>query len=89
MLSTNYSKDTLVLSLPAVKPLVNLIFSTLIIILLRTSAIKVKRKGERGSPCLKPLVALTQSFAFPLTRIAFHEVFFMKLLMFHEELSFR
>ena len=68
--SANYNKDTLVLSLPTMKPSVNLVSSALIIILLRTSATNVKGKRERGSPCLKPLMALTQPFAFPLTRIA-------------------
>ena len=67
--SANYNKNTLVLSLATMKPSINLVSSTLIIILLRTSA-TVKGKRERGSPYLKPLIALTQSFAFPLTRIA-------------------
>ena len=52
------------------KPSVNPVSFALIIILLRTSATKVKRKEEKGSPCLKPLVALTQPFTFLLTMIA-------------------
>ena len=68
--SANCNKDTLVLSLPTKKPSVIPVSSALIINLLRTSATRVKRKGERGSPYLNPLEALTQPFAFPLTKIA-------------------
>ena len=68
--SANCSKDTLVLSLPTKNPLVSTVSFALNNNLFRTSATKVKRKGEKESPCLKPLEALTQPFAFPLTRIA-------------------
>ena len=61
-------KDTLVLPLRTMKPSTRPLCSTLIIILLRTSTTMVKRKSERGSPCLKPLVALTQPSAFLLTK---------------------
>ena len=66
----NCKRDTLVLPLTTMKPTVKPLSSDLIIILLRTSATMVKRKEKKGSPCLKPLLALAQPLAFPLTRIA-------------------
>ena len=62
--------DTLVLFLLALKPSNNLLPSTLNIILLNTSTTMVKKKTDKGSPCLSPLIALTQPLAFPFTRIA-------------------
>ena len=56
------------LSLPTMNPSNKPLSSSLVIILLRTSITMVKRKGERGSPYLNPLMALTQPLAFPLTR---------------------
>ena len=68
--SANSNKDIVVLSLPTIKPSIKPLSSALVNILLMTSTTMVKRKGERGFPCLKPLVALTHPWAFPLTRTA-------------------
>ena len=71
MVSTaNCKRDTLVLSLPTMKLSNGPLSSFLVIILLRISTIRVKRKGERGSPCLNHLVALTQPLILQLTKIA-------------------
>ena len=67
---SNCNRDTVVLSLPTRKPSVKPLSSILVNILLRTSTTMVKRKEERGSPCLKPLVALTQPLTFLVTRTA-------------------
>ena len=56
--SANCRIDILVLFLPTKKPSVNPFSSALNISLLNTLATKVRKKGERGSPCLNPLDAL-------------------------------
>ncbi|RVW15385.1 putative ribonuclease H protein [Vitis vinifera] len=63
--SANCRWDTLVLFLPTPKPSNILLFSAL-----NTSTTIVNRKGDIGSPCLNPLVALTHPLAFPFTKIA-------------------
>ena len=61
--------DTLVLFLPTLMPSNRHLSSALNIILLNTSVTIVNRKGDRGSPCLNPLFALTHPLAFPSTKI--------------------
>ena len=68
--SANCKWEIVVLLLPTVKPSNNLLFLTLNINLLSTSATILKRKGDSGSPCLKSLGALTQPLALPFTGIA-------------------
>ena len=67
--STSYNINTLALFLLTKKPSVNPFSFSLNINILRTSTTSVKRKGERGSPCLKPLDAFTEPLALLLTRI--------------------
>ena len=56
--STNLRRDTLVLSFPNKKPSKTPCSSTLTTILIKTFVAMVKRKGDRGHPCPRPLEPL-------------------------------
>ncbi|KAM7482120.1 hypothetical protein LguiB_006703 [Lonicera macranthoides] len=57
--------DKHVFSVPIEKPSTNPLFFALSIIRLRTSDTNTNKKGDRGSPCLKPLEALKFPLGFP------------------------
>ena len=66
--STNCKQEIVVLILPKRKSSNNLVPFTLNI-LLKTLPAMVKRKGDRGFPYLKPLVALTHPLVLSFTKI--------------------
>ncbi|KAM7486574.1 hypothetical protein LguiA_002583 [Lonicera macranthoides] len=64
--SANCRCDILTLSLPTSNGSITLKSSALAIKRLRTSTTRIKRKGDKGSPCLKPLDALKLPSGLPL-----------------------
>ena len=70
VLSANCKWETIVTLSPIVNHSNHLLSLALNINLLSTPATMVKRNGDKGSSCLKPLEALTQPLALPFTRTA-------------------
>jgi hypothetical protein len=70
IVSSAYYKETMPLDLKSSsKPLIRPLSTALFNILERPSPTRLKRKGDKGSPCLKPLPSLKYALSFPLTKI--------------------